>query len=143
MAWGRRRRQEVLRLRDEQEACRQERTEWVAARTVWLRMVAKLREDRRALTVRSLAVERLRAETVEGAGGRAAAKRLERLERQWAMHCEVAARDLERMQATLTAEAARVDEASCRVRRDVLAAEARAATLDNRASEVERELGIT
>jgi hypothetical protein len=137
--WGQRRRHEVVRLRNEQIACRQERTEWVAARTVWLRLIAKLREERRALTVRSLAVERLRVETVAGAGGQIAAKRLERLERQWTTHCEHAARELERMQATLTAEAARVDEASAAARRAVLAAEARAVTLDKRAAEVERE----
>jgi hypothetical protein len=137
--WGRRRRSEVMRLRTEQEACRQERAEWVSARTVWLRLVARLREERRTLTVRAAAVERLRAETLQGTGGRAAEKRLERLERQWATRCEIAARELERMQATLTAEAVRVDEASRRVRRDLLTAEARAAVLDNRAAEVERE----
>src|SRR5204863_206087 len=43
--WGRRRHREVLRLRDEQRACGQERAEWVAARTVWLRLVARLRDE--------------------------------------------------------------------------------------------------
>lgn len=137
--WGRRRRLEVLRLRGEQDACRQERAEWVAARTVWLRLVARAREERRALTVRAAAVERLRAETLQGTGGRAAEKRLERLERQWAMRCEVAARELERMQATLTAEAVRVDDVSRRVRREMISAETRAVALDDRAAEVERE----
>jgi hypothetical protein len=133
--WGKRRHEEVLRLRAEQEMCRQERSEWAAARTVWLRLSAKLREQRRAVAVRALALEQLRAD----AGGPAAAKRLERLERQWSVHCETAARELERLQATQTAEAARLDEASRRVRHDRIAAEARAAVLDNRAAEVERE----
>ncbi|HEX4589264.1 MAG TPA: hypothetical protein VH120_05010 [Gemmataceae bacterium] len=133
--WGRRRHEEILRLRAEQQACRQERSEWAAARTVWLRLVAKQREQRRAVAARSLALEQYRAD----AGGPAAAKRLERLERQWSAHCETSARDLERLQATLTAEAVRLDEVSGRVRRDMIAAEARAAILDNRAAEVERE----
>ena len=49
------------------------------------------------------------------------------------------ANDLDRLQATLKAEAARLDERSRQVRQDVVAAETRAATLDNRAAEIERE----
>lgn len=134
--WGQRRRQEIVRLRVEQEACRAERSEWVAARTVWLRLSQRLRDERRGLAVRGMALEQLRAETD---GSPAAAKRLERLERQWSLQCESAARELERLQATVTAEAVRQDDVSRRLRYEVLAAEMRAAALDNRAAEVERE----
>jgi hypothetical protein len=134
--WGRRRHQEILRLRDVQRACWQERAEWVGARTVWLRLVAVVREDRRALAARALALQQSRA---DAGAGPAAVKRLERLERQWSTQCEAAARYLERLQATVTAEATRIDETGRRVRQDLVNAEARKAQLDNRASEVERE----
>jgi hypothetical protein len=134
--WGQRRRQEILRLRGEQTLCRQERSEWAAARAVWLGLAAKLRDERQALAVRALAWEQSRA---DAGAGPAAAKRLERLERQWAAHCESAARGLDRLQATIVAEAARVDDLSQRVRREMLAAEGRAAALDDRAAEIERE----
>jgi hypothetical protein len=134
--WGQRRRAEVLRLRAEQEACRQERGEWVSARTVWLRLATKLRDERRIVAARALAVEQSRA---EAGNNPVAAKRVERLERQWFTHCETAAQYLERLQATLGAEAIRLDDLSRTVRQDLLANEARAAVLDNRAAEVERE----
>jgi hypothetical protein len=134
--WGRRRREEIIRLRADQLTCRSERSEWVAARTVWLRLTRQVRAERRGLAVRGMALEHLRAETD---GSPAAAKRLERLERQWSLQCESAARELERLQATVTAEAVRVDEVSRRVRDELLSAEGRAAVLDNRAAEVERE----
>jgi hypothetical protein len=134
--WGRRRHTEVLRLRDVQRACWQERAEWVHVRTAWLRLVGKLRDDRRTLAARALAVQQLRADL---GGGPAVVKRLERLERQWIMQCENEARYLERLQATAQAEAVRIDETSRRLRQDTVNAEARAALLDNRAAEVERE----
>jgi hypothetical protein len=141
--WGQRRRVEVLRLRSEQEACRAERSEWAAARTVWLRLAARLRDERRAVAARALALAEWQANPARQGGGGptnpAAEKRLERLERQWSAQCAAAARDLVRLQATLSAEAARLDEVSRQVRQDLLAAEARAAQLDQRAAEIERE----
>jgi hypothetical protein len=88
------------------------------------------------LAARALAIQQIRADM---GGGPAVVKRLERLERQWLMQCETEARYLERLQATVTAEATRIDETSRRVRQDALTREARAALLDNRAAEVERE----
>jgi hypothetical protein len=134
--WGRRRHQEIVRLRDVQQSCWQERAEWVNARTFWLRLVAKLRDERKAFSVQSLAVQQMRADL---GGGPAVVKRLERLERQWIMQCEIEARYLERLQATVKTEAVRLDETSRRVRQDLVNSEARAALLDNRAAEVERE----
>jgi hypothetical protein len=134
--WGKRRRMEIQRLRSEHQACRSERGEWVAARTVWLRLTARLREERRSAAARELAVEQWRVET---ANDPVAAKRLERLQRQWSSQCQAMARDLGRLQATLATEAARVDEVSRRVRQDAIAAESRSAVLDDRAAEVERE----
>ena len=135
-ASGKRRRIEIQRLRTEHGACRAERGEWVAARTVWLRLTARLREERRAMAVRAFAVEKWRAESAKDP---VAAKRLERLERQWFTQCEATANDLDRLQATLKAEAAQLDERSRQLRHDVVASEARTAVLDNRAAEIERE----
>ena len=83
-----------------------------------------------------MAVEQFRAETAKDP---VTAKRLERLERQWFSQCESMAHDLGRLQATLKAEAARLDERSRQVRLDFVAGEARAAVLDDRAAEIERE----
>ena len=135
-AVGQCRRGEIQRLRMEQDACRAERSEWVAARTVWLRLTARLREERRTAAARALAVEQLRAET---ASDPVATKRLERLERQWFSRCDAMAGDLGRLQATLQAEAVRLDEFSRQVRQDAVSAEMRAAVLDDRAAEIERE----
>ena len=52
-----------------------------------------------------------------------AAKRLERLERQWFTQWEATANDLDRLQATLKAEAAQLDERSRQLRHDVVASE--------------------
>jgi chromosome segregation ATPase len=134
--WGRRRRIEIQRLRAEHEACRAERGEWVAARTVWLRLTARLRDERRIVAARALAVEQWRSESAKDP---VAAKRMERLERQWFSQCESMANDLSRLQATIKTEAGRLDERSRQVRQDIVALEARAAVLDNRAAEIERE----
>jgi chromosome segregation ATPase len=88
------------------------------------------------MAVRAFAVEQWRAESAKDP---VAAKRLERLERQWFTQCEATANDLDRLQATLKAEAAQLDERSRQLRHDVVASEARTAVLDNRAAEIERE----
>jgi chromosome segregation ATPase len=138
--WGRRRKQEVERLRTEQEVCRQERAEWAAAVAVWLRAGAKLREERRALAARALALEQWRAECLDKADRPdAAAKRLERIERQWSASCAGLARELERLRATVEAAAARLDDRSRRARQEVQQAAASRAALDDRAAEIERE----
>lgn len=137
--WGRRRWREVLQLRTDQDACRQERAEWMNARRIWLRTAVQLRSERRLVAAQALALEQWRKEHLNPAGRPAAAKRLERLERQWATQCATAARELERFQDLLTVEATRLDELAVRLKRDALDAAARSTTVDQRASELERE----
>lgn len=137
--WGRRRWREVLQLRTDQDACRQERCEWMNARRIWLRAAIKLRAERRTVAAQALALEQWRKEHVSPSERPAAAKRLERLERQWASQCAIAARELERFQDLLTVEATRLDELAVRLKRDALDAAARLTTMDQRANELERE----
>lgn len=109
------------------------------ARRIWLRAAIKLRAERRTVAAQALALEQWRKEHVSPSERPAAAKRLERLERQWASQCAIAARELERFQDLLTVEATRLDELAVRLKRDALDAAARLTTMDQRANELERE----
>ena len=134
--WGRRRRQEIQCLRTEQDACRAERGEWVSARAVWLRLAARLRDDRREMAVRALAFEELRAEDcgrarggeTVGAVGAAVGGPMRRRRMRPA---PIAGDGKGRGGAGGRSLAAGAAYA--------LAAEIRAASLDDRAAEIERE----
>src|SRR5436190_19556510 len=91
--WGRRRRHEVQRLRAEQGAYAQERAEWVAARTAWLQAAERLHEERAAVAARALALEQWQQKCPKPKAEppATAAKRVERLRRQWATYCAGAA----------------------------------------------------
>lgn len=137
--WGQRRAAELDRLRNARAACKQERAEWAAARAVLLREGAKLQDERRAVAAQAGAVEQLRRETLEATDNPvAASRRVERLRRQWDGYCAAAARDLERLRATLAAESARLDEQAARVRATDRALDARVARVEAQAAEHER-----
>jgi hypothetical protein len=139
--WGQRRWQEVQRLCREQEAYAQERAEWVAARTAWLQAAERLHEERTAVATHALALEQWQQKCQKPSAEppATAAKRVERLQRQWATYCAGAARELQRLRATIAVEAARIDERSQQVRQEQGIAAEQSARLDERAVEVERD----
>jgi hypothetical protein len=126
---GERLRTEVEALRAARQACLDERSEWAAARAAWLRLGARLQEDRKAVAAKALALEELRKQLLAAIDRPAADRQLERLKRQWRNYCAGIARDLGRLRATLEAESARLDERATR------ATEA-ARAIDGRSAEV-------
>ena len=71
---------------------------------------SRLINDQQDLAARQLAIEQYRNDIIDSADHpEVAARRLERLRRQWANRCKAGARDLKRLSALLKAESARLD----------------------------------
>jgi hypothetical protein len=129
---------EVDALREARNACLEERTEWAAARAVWLRLGARAQEDRKALAAKTLALEEMRKQLVAVIDRPAADRQLERLKRQWRNYCTGIARDLNRLRATLGAESARLDERATRAADEARAIEARVVEVEECRADLER-----
>lgn len=139
-AWGRRRREEIDKLRLATVGSQTERGEWTAARDAWLRVHDQFVHERRDLASRALALEQVRGEWLQTADGKALArKRLERLERQWVTQFNADIRDLDRLRDTIESESARLDDLSERLRIDRLTATEQLAAIQEKAEQLDAD----
>jgi hypothetical protein len=106
--WLQRRRAELQRLRGDLERCQGFREEYAALWEECFGRKAELDRQERHLAAQSLALEQYRLESLSQAEDpAAAAKQLQRLQRQWAAVGTPAQRSLRRERRALKAEAAR------------------------------------
>jgi chromosome segregation ATPase len=111
LRWGRRRTEALAVLRNAMLANVAAREEWASLHDRWLRAQSRLINDQKELAARQLAVEQYRRDIIDAADHpELAAKRLERLRRQWANRCKAGVRDLRRLSALLKIESARLDQ---------------------------------
>ena len=130
--WGRRRSETLAGLRSALVSNVAAREEWASLHDRLLRIHARLIVDQQELSARQLAVEQYRRDVIDSADNpEIAAKRVERLQRQWVKRCKASSRDLNRLGASLKTESERLDRRFAELQNEETKLQNRVADLDD------------